>query len=143
MGGNTWFKPVHGLRNSVEYSVWQDMLNRCRNPKVASYPNYGGRGIVVCQEWYDFNTFYTDMGSRPSSTHSIDRIDCNGNYTPENCRWATREEQYCNKRNNHFVTFNGSTKTVAEWSRYTGIKSATIYKRLNTYNWPIEKALTK
>jgi len=92
---------THGMSNTPEYRTWCGIKNRCYNNKVKSYPYYGGRGITVCKRWLTkdgFINFYSDMGDRPSSNYSIDRINNNGNYTQDNCRWATRQEQGQNKR---------------------------------------------
>jgi len=89
----------HGLCTSPEYKAWQSMKNRCYCPNQSAYPNYGGRGISVCDAWRgNFNQFYKDMGLRPSPEHSLDRIKVNENYEPGNCRWATHEEQVMNRR---------------------------------------------
>lgn len=88
---------THGGTYTREYRVWWDMHQRCGNPKNERYPKYGGRGISVCERWADFGLFIADMGPRPSSDHSIDRKDNDGNYEPNNCRWATRSEQQRNK----------------------------------------------
>lgn len=85
-------------QSSAEYKVWQNMLNRCRNPKVRSYRSYGGRGITVCERWNSFEAFLADMGRRPSERHSLDRIDVNKGYFKTNCRWATADVQRINKR---------------------------------------------
>lgn len=89
----------HGLSGLPEYIIWKAMRRRCNNPNNGDYKYYGGRGISVCPRWGDFLAFITDMGPRPSSGHSIDRINVDGNYEPENCRWATADIQSQNRRN--------------------------------------------
>lgn len=133
---------THGLSASQEYHVWSSMRNRCSNPKDSDYPNYGQRGIYVCPEWESFEQFISDMGRRPSPKHSIDRIDNDGPYSPENCRWATKAEQTMNKqRPVRTVTHNGRTATIADWARETGLSVPTLSGRLKL-GWPVEKALT-
>ncbi len=123
---------THGMSHTPEYYAWGGMQSRCYNPNTESYPEYGGRGIKVAPQWLGsagFQTFLQDMGLRPSDDHSIDRIDPDGDYAPENCRWATRIEQARNKRNNLRMTMNGETKTIVEWAEITGISYRTLRER--------------
>ena len=138
--GNTWSKK-HGMSFSREYSTWRAMLDRCENKTYREYPDYGGRGIKICERWHDFNNFYADMGKRPQNT-TLDRIDNNGNYEPSNCRWANAKTQANNRRSNSLITFNGKTQTLQQWADETGIYENTISMRINHYGWSIEKALT-
>ncbi len=133
-----------GARESMpEYRSWSNMVQRCHNPKNESYPDYGGRGIHVCDDWRnDFTTFFAHVGKRPTSKHTIDRINTNGQYEPGNVRWCTRKEQNRNKRNNHRITFNGETMTMTEWGEKTGIGRSAIKTRLKR-GWSIGDALTK
>lgn len=104
------------------YHTWYAMVARCQNPRAQSYHNYGGRGITVCDRWLEsFENFYADMGDRPSNKHSLDRIDNDGPYSPENCRWATWEEQANNRRNNVWIEFQGERLSAAQWSRRLGV----------------------
>ena len=135
---------THGLSKSPEYRAWSHMLGRCRNPDDKSYKDYGGRGIIVCERWLNsFASFEEDMGVRPSPKHSLDRIDVNGPYSPENCRWATRIEQGRNRRDNLFIEFQGVSKTVAEWAEETGISAMTIRERIVKLKWSPERTLTQ
>jgi hypothetical protein len=116
---------------SLEYQTWVGMIARCTNEKHGSYSRYGGRGIIVCDRWMNsFVSFLEDMGSRPTSDHTIDRVDRNGNYEPDNCRWATRKEQMRNMANNVLVTANGKTATVVEWAEELGVSANALYLRL-------------
>lgn len=103
------------VRKHPAYWVWISMLQRCRNPKSTSYPHYGGRGIKVCERWLKFKNFVMDMPPRPSMKHSLNRIDNDGDYTPENCSWADDFEQCQNKRYHRLITINGKTQCLSAW----------------------------
>ena len=122
------------------YNTWYLMGERCNNMNNKSYKNYGGRGIKVCKRWEKFENFYEDMGDRPEAL-TLDRIDNDGNYEPENCRWATRKTQMNNKRNNLRLNYNGMVKNLSQWAESTGIKRETIKARLST-GLSIKKSLT-
>jgi hypothetical protein len=123
------------------YRTWWHMRARCEKPNEVGYVNYGGRGIVVCAAWHDYDTFARDMGEPPSPQHSIERKDPNGNYEPENCCWALREEQANNKRSSRFLEFGGKRLTVAQWAKETGISTHCIRMRLKL-GWPLQEILT-
>lgn len=130
MGGSTRFKPKHGMKNSPEYRVWTDMLNRCRNPNVSSYKNYGGRGVVVCDRWKSFEDFFEDMGNRPSDLYSIDRIDSNGNYEKDNVHWILKQTQQRNKRNTVRVKYKGILYSAPALAELLGMKADTLRSRI-------------
>ena len=113
-----------------EYRTWMKMRRRCNSPKDRRYHDYGGRGITVCERWNSFEAFLADMGVKPTDKHTIDRIDNNAGYSPENCRWATNEEQAANKRNTRNLTVGGITRTVSEWSRESGLSADCIMYRM-------------
>ncbi len=134
-------RPTHGMYGTPENIAWGSMLYRCTNPRAPNFANYGGRGITVCDRWRaSFETFLADMGPRPSPRHSLDRIDVNGNYGPSNCRWATSVEQASNKRNNHVMTVDGRSETIAEWARTTGLLVSTIRERIRR-GWDASRAV--
>lgn len=124
---------------SKEYKAWAQMLYRCETPSCRFYAHYGGRGIKVCLEWHQFSLFLRDMGRAPAGT-SIDRINNNGDYCPKNCRWATRSQQQLNRRVNHFLVVNGTSKTIHQWQREMGFGRMTILNRLNR-GWKTEDAV--
>lgn len=133
----------HGMAYKVpEYQVWKDIRKRCNNKNHKFYDRYGGRGIKVCDRWNNFKNFYDDMGSRPSSEYEIDRINNDGNYEPDNCRWVTHKEEMNNTSANHLIEFNGKTQTMTQWSEEIGISIQTLANRINTHKWFIERALT-
>lgn len=127
-------------KNSKTYLIWKSMHQRCENPNNKDYKNYGGRGITVCEEWLKFENFLEDMGEAPKGLQ-IDRINNNGDYCKENCRWATRKEQARNKRNNHYETYNNETKCLPIWSEEFGINYSTLKSRLRRGS-SMEEAIT-
>ena len=132
---------THGRSDSFEYQVWLRMKQRCYNTNNPNYKNYGGRGIRICKRWRNsFTSFLADMGSRPSSSYSIERIDNNKGYCKDNCKWATRREQNRNKRNVILFEYKGERKCLTEWSEIRGIKYRILRERIDS-NWSIEKAL--
>lgn len=142
---------THNQRHTVLYSVWRGLRQRCNNPKHASYHNYGGRGITVCEEWdKSFQSFYEWSYANGYSTENqkdeklkltIDRIDNNGNYEPSNCRWVDRKTQARNMRNTKLIEFNGEIKSISEWCEIYSIKKGSFNTRIK-YGWAIEEALT-
>lgn len=117
------------------------MIDRCESIKSDQFANYGGRGILVCREWREsFETFLRDMGERPVGM-TIDRIDVNGHYSPENCRWVTPKQQCRNKRDNRVIEFDGYTRCIAEWAEIMGAKVSAIRMRL-AKGWTVERTLT-
>lgn len=124
------------------YNIWVAMRQRCSNPNSTAWANYGGRGIVVCQRWEDFAHFVEDMYPGYRDDLLIERIDNDGPYSPENCRWASRAEQLENRRGTRWITCDGKTQTIAQWSVETGIGERTIRSRLSK-GWSDERALSE
>lgn len=138
---------THGLSNTKLFYIWEGMKSRCYNPNNNRYNNYGGRGIKVCEEWKnDFKNFYDwalNSGYNENASHgecTLDRIDVNGNYAPNNCRWITNKEQQNNRRNNICIEYHGEIKTLAEWSEIIGINYNTLKCRIKILHWSVEKA---
>lgn len=126
---------THRMSNSPEYLSWSSMKERCSNPNVISYKNYGARGIIVCDSWMkSFNNFYKDMGGRPTGA-SLDRIDNNGNYCSDNCKWSSKKQQQNNRRSNNLIKYNGKEHTLMEWSEMLGIKYGTLSSRIVRLHW--------
>jgi hypothetical protein len=124
-----------------EYAAWGSMLNRCYSAKSQFFKHYGGRGITVCDAWRNsYESFLSDVGRRPSSDHSLDRIDNNGNYEPGNVRWATHIEQHRNRRNSVVLEFHGEKLTLVEWAERLGVKYNTLHERIRR-GWSIERVL--
>lgn len=132
--------PTKGCSRHPLFKTWGAMIRRCTNRSNDNYRFYGGKGIRVCARWLDFDLFASDMGERPSSEHTLDRIDGEGNYCPENCRWATRKEQQQNKASVVKMEFNGRILCVSEWARVTGLGKA-LYARISR-GWSVHDALT-
>lgn len=129
-------------KRCFEYRCWVNMIQRCENPDSTGWSHYGGRGIRVCARWKTYENFLADMDRRPSSKHTLDRIDPNGDYEPSNCRWLTMKEQENNRTNNRLLTFQGRTQTLMQWAEETGLKRETISKRLDRLGWSVEDALS-
>lgn len=132
----------HGMSQTRLYSTWQKMKMRCCNPNDHSFKNYGARGIMVCKEWQNsFEAFYKWAMANGYEEHlTIDRIDNDGNYCPENCRWATLKEQANNRSNNHLISYQGKTQTLHQWADELGLDYKRLVKNIATQNRDIEKA---
>jgi hypothetical protein len=133
----------HGMRRSAEYRIWCHLKTRCLNPQSGFYYRYGGRGITICPAWVSsFETFYRDMGPRPTAEHSIDRINNDAGYTPQNCRWATRSQQSSNRSTVRHIEHNGITDTLAGWARRLGLPYMRVRRRLID-GWSVERAFSR
>ena len=139
-------KTTHGLSNHQLYHTYQKMKSRCYNRNNKNYKDYGKKGVIICDEWLGENGFVNfykwSMSHGYSENLSIDRIDVNGNYEPSNCRWTDVITQENNRTNNHIITYNNETMTMAMWARKLGIGYKTLANRILTYGWSIEKAFT-
>lgn len=135
---------THGLSHRVsEYNIWAGMKARCYNRRSASWKRYGGRGIAVCDSWRDsFDAFLADMGRRPGPNYSLDRIDVNKDYGPDNCRWATQSQQQNNRRDNILIKAFGESLTPSQWEGKFGVTASTIRNRLDA-GWSPEDAVSK
>lgn len=135
---------THGYSRTSIYSAWLSMIRRCAATKGQSYRNYGARGITVCERWHSsFENFLADMGQKPSPRHSLDRIDNDKGYSPDNCRWATRREQNNNRRGSCWIEFRGKRVSLGEALTVTGdIISQPAAKARLELGWDVEAALT-
>lgn len=129
----------HGKAQTKIYRVWSSMKSRCLNTNDTAFKNYGGRGITLCERWHQFENFYADMGD-PAPGQTLDRKDNDGPYTPENCRWASRNAQNRNRRGVIQLTVGALTKSVTEWAEISGVSATTIRARLRN-GWPAEVAV--
>lgn len=134
------FKHGEGSKTS-EFNIWSGMRERCSNPNHVGYKNYGGRGITVCDRWANsYINFLADMGRRPSLKHSINRIDNDGNYCPENCEWTTQKRQGGNTRLTIFLVINGVRKALRDWADEVGIPAKTVWQRMKN-GWSADRAV--
>lgn len=132
----------HGQYNTRLYRIWGNMHQRCSNPKKDNYHLYGAKGVSVCDEWKDFSDFSKwAMENGYSDSLSIDRIETDKGYSPENCRWATPQEQTDNRSCTKLISFNGKTQTIKRWAEETGIPYKNLLWRID-HGWDAEKALT-
>lgn len=133
----------HGCSREPLYGAWRRMIDRCHLPTSDGYHKYGGRGIYVCDRWREsFLNFLKDMGPRPEGM-TLDRIDNDGPYCPENCRWATARQQSDNRRITILLTYAGKTQSLVEWAEEFNMKPVTLRSRLVRYDWDIEKSLSE
>lgn len=140
----------HGGRYDRLYQVWHGMKDRCNNPNSKHYARYGGRGIKLCSEWDEsyeaFKKWAQEHGYNETLAKyqcTIERLDNDKGYSPENCVWANQKTQCNNRSNNHLIEFNGLSHTLSEWAEITGIKKDTLRRRLCEYGWDTERALTE
>ncbi len=132
---------THGMHKTRTYGSWSGMRNRCTNENSSDYPRYGGRGIIICDRWLNsFENFFEDMGERPRNT-SIERIDNDKGYNPDNCKWGTVYEQNRNRRDTRLITHNGQTLLPVEWSKLLGGGKNMVGNRLKA-GWSDVKAVT-
>lgn len=144
------FNTKHSGSNTRLFRIWSHMKSRCYNSNSTNFSDYGGRGIAICEEWkLDFASFHEwamDNGydeNAPRGKCTLDRIDVNGDYCPENCRWVDAKKQANNRRNNSVIAFNGETHTISEWADAIGMSEETLLKRLKSDNYTVERALTE
>lgn len=131
---------THGMTKTRVFRTWSSMRNRCQNTQNRAFPNYGGRGITVCERWNTFEDFLADMGE-PMKGMSLERIDNNKGYSPDNCRWANASDQNNNRRTCVLLEFAGKTQTIAQWSKDTGVPYFVLHGRIRR-GWDTERAIT-
>ncbi len=125
--------PKPDLKRSLfrpEYKAWNNLKTRCYNPNTNNWHRYGGRGIIVCEKWLNFEGFLEDMGRKPSPLHSIDRIDNNGDYCKENCKWSTKEEQVRNRGTNVYLEYKGNKMIIKDIAKEVGLNFQLIQIRM-------------
>lgn len=131
----------HGLSDLPEYDIWLAMRQRCLNPKNKDFGHYGGRGITICKRWNRFTVFLSDIGRRPSSSHTIERVRNHLGYSPRNCRWIPQQEQKNNTRRNHRIRFRRRVMNLTQWARELGIKRSTLSARIVTRGLSMREAI--
>ena len=131
----------HGKTRTKIYGIWRAMMQRCYDNNSHAYARYGGRGIAVCDKWKSFDGFYADMGDKPDGM-SLERIDNNGGYTPENVVWASQKTQSNNRRSNVILEYMGRKQTMQQWADESGLKIQTIWARLNR-GWSVDRAISE
>lgn len=132
----------HGDYETPEYLARENVVARCCKTSHPMYSYYGGRGIAVCDRWRDYVNFIADMGRRPSSKHTLDRVDNSKGYEPSNCRWTTRREQMRNTRRTRLFTYDGQTLCMKDWAETVGMPYSTLRARLK-YGWSFVDAITR
>lgn len=137
---------THGETRTSLYSIWRGIKGRCYNPQTIAYASYGAKGITMHEDWVNsyesFRDYVSQLENFGKVGYTLDRIDFDGNYEPNNLRWATMKEQSNNRKTNRFITFNGETLTIAQWSEKTGIPYSTILGRLKK-GWSVSDVLTR
>lgn len=131
----------HGHCKHPLFRCWADMLRRCKSSGCKAYKHYGGRGIKVCERWHEFENFVKDMGDKPDGGE-LDRINNDGDYCPENCKWSTRTEQLRNQRRSTAIEIDGATKTLSEWALFYGVVSPAVASGRIHYGWDAVRAFT-
>lgn len=140
--GEKHYRYIHGETHTRLHKIWESMVARCEYQKHPYFGSYGGRGITVCDEWHDYMVFREWAKTHGYLGHlTLDRVDNDLGYYPENCRWATMKEQQNNKRTSHRLTWRGETRTITEWAEYLGMNKTTIKERIRA-GWSVDKALT-
>jgi hypothetical protein len=134
---------MHKMSYSRPFRIWMGLRSRCTKPTDKDWKNYGARGITVCPQWlHSFETFWRDMQPGYADSLTLDRLDVNGPYSPDNCRWATTYQQANNTRYNRHIDTPKGRMTIAQAARAFGLKPVTLYARLTRYKWPLERALS-
>ncbi len=143
-GNKSSFRHGHASRagRTPEYVAWSHMKKRCIDPSHPNWRHYGGRGIGVCDRWLSFENFLADMGRRPSPGHSLDRLDNDKSYGPDNCTWSTREKQARNRRTSRMVMFRGETRSLADWCEMLRVPYKRVESRIRL-GWGLEAAFTE